>query len=136
MKDIPTGFHPHFRKSPLTDPWEPLYSKISDETVTLGLFASAQHCNARGLVHGGLISALADNALGLSCAKHHTPQGGLVTISLNLEFLKAPKLGEWMEFVTSHTKIGRSIDFAQGYVTSDGERCANVSASFAVPRSE
>ena len=25
--DIPDGFEPHFRKSPLTDPWEPLYRR-------------------------------------------------------------------------------------------------------------
>jgi len=24
ITDIPEGFEPHFRKSPLTDPWEPL----------------------------------------------------------------------------------------------------------------
>ena len=31
--DIPAGFEPHFRKSPLTDPWEPLYSKKTDKAV-------------------------------------------------------------------------------------------------------
>ena len=25
ITDIPEGFEPHFRKSPLTDPWEPLF---------------------------------------------------------------------------------------------------------------
>jgi hypothetical protein len=25
--EIPEGFEPHYRQSPLTDPWEPLYSK-------------------------------------------------------------------------------------------------------------
>ena len=28
--DIPAGFERHTRKSPLTDPWEPLYSKRTD----------------------------------------------------------------------------------------------------------
>jgi len=27
MPDAPDGFVPHFRKSPVTDPWEPLYSR-------------------------------------------------------------------------------------------------------------
>ncbi len=129
----PEGFAPHFRKSPLTDPWEPLFSRIDEGAVVIGLRAGEQHCNSRGLVHGGLISALADNALGLSCAKQHDPQVGLVTLSLNLEFLKAARAGQWLEFVTSYTKIGRRVDFAQGHVTADGERCALVSASFAVP---
>lgn len=134
MSNIPEGFTPHFRKSPLTDPWEPLYSRVTDAAVIIGLRAGPQHCNSRGAVHGGLISALADNAMGLSCAKQHDVPLGVVTVSLHLEFLKAAKQGQWLEFITSYTKIGRSIDFAQGHVDADGERCAIVSASFAVPK--
>jgi uncharacterized protein (TIGR00369 family) len=134
MTDIPEGFTPHFRKSPLTDPWEPLYSKVGETSVIIGMRAGDQHCNSRGFVHGGMISALADNALGLSCAKQHDPAVGVVTISLNLEFLKAAKKGQWLEFITSFTKIGRAVDFAQGHVEADGERCAIISASFAVPQ--
>ena len=34
---IPDGFEPHFRQSPLTDPWEPLNSKRTDKAVIVGL---------------------------------------------------------------------------------------------------
>ena len=37
IADIPEGFEPHFRKSPMTDPWEPLYSKRTDKAVIIGL---------------------------------------------------------------------------------------------------
>ncbi|HEX5006792.1 MAG TPA: thioesterase, partial [Hyphomonadaceae bacterium] len=60
---IPSGFEPHFRKSPLTDPWEPLYSKHLPDRIVLGLHTRQPHTNSRGLIHGGLIAALADNAL-------------------------------------------------------------------------
>ena len=133
MIDIPDGFKPHFRKSPLTDPWEPLYSKTVDDAVIIGMRAGEQHCNSRGFVHGGMISALADNAMGLSCAGQHDPVEGLVTVSLNLEFLKAARDGQWLEFVTNFTRTGRKIDFAQGRVEADGEVCALMSATFAVP---
>ena len=136
MTDIPGGFEPHFRKSPLTDPWEPLYSKVTDNAVIIGMRAGKQHCNSRGFVHGGMISALADNAMGLSCAKQHHPVQGLVTITLNIEFLKSARNGEWLEFITSFTKIGRKIDFAQGRVETDGQVCALISASFSVPAAE
>ena len=56
--DIPPGFEPHFRQSPLTDPWEPLYSKRTDKAVIIGLRLAKPHTNARGLIHGGLIAAL------------------------------------------------------------------------------
>ena len=38
--DIPAGFEPHTRKSPLTDPWEPLYSKRTDKAVIIGLLTN------------------------------------------------------------------------------------------------
>jgi uncharacterized protein (TIGR00369 family) len=133
MAEIPKGFSPHFRKSPLTDPWEPLYSLITHEAVIIGMRTGPQHCNSRGFVHGGMISALADNAMGLSCAKQHQPAARLVTVSLNLEFLSSAREGQWLEFITAFTKIGRKIDFAQGRVEADGKVCALVSATFAVP---
>ncbi len=35
--EIPEGFEPHSRKSPLTEPWEPLYAKRTDKAVIIGL---------------------------------------------------------------------------------------------------
>lgn len=129
------GFNPHFRKSPLTDPWEPLCSKITDDATIIGLIADTQHCNSRGFVHGGLISALADNAMGLSCAMRHQDVTGLVTISLHLDFAHASRKGEWLEFVTVSIKSGSSIDMAQGQVYSDGKLCALMGGTFSVRKS-
>ena len=134
MNDIPAGFEPHFRKSALTDPWEPLYSKRESGRVVIGFQAAAQHCNSRGFVHGGLVSALADNALGLSCAMQHDPVAGLSTITLNLTFLRPIRIGQWVEVGPSFTRIGRSIDAAEGYVDVDGKRAALATATFAVPQ--
>ena len=58
-ESIPEGFEPHFRKSPFTDPWEPLYSRKTDRAVSMGLWLGKPHTNSRGLIHGGLIAALA-----------------------------------------------------------------------------
>lgn len=129
---IKAGFKSHFRQSPLTAPWEPLYSKVTDDAAIIGLFADTQHCNSRGFVHGGLISAIADNAMGLSCALRHKNVAGLVTISLHLDFARASKKGEWLEFVTSSIKSGTSIDMAQGQVYSDGKLCALMGGTFSV----
>ena len=63
--NIPEGFEPHFRQEPAHRPWEPIYSKTTDKAVILGLRLAKPHTNGRGLIHGGLIAALADNAMGL-----------------------------------------------------------------------
>ena len=51
--DLPAGFEPHFRKSPLTDPWEPIYSKRLPDRVVIGLRAREPHTNSRGSFTAG-----------------------------------------------------------------------------------
>ena len=135
MASPPPGFEPHFRKSPLTDPWEPLYSKALEDRVVMGLVLAEPHTNARGLAHGGLIAALADNAMGLSCGvvlrqTGKIQAGGLLTVSLSLDYLGMAKLGQWLEIDTSFVKVGASLCFAQAFVTADGTVIARADARF------
>jgi len=130
VKDIPSGFARHFRQSPVTDAWEPLYSKQSDAKVVLGLRIRECHTNARGLAHGGLIYALADNAMGLSCASQFSTPHGLLTVNLSIDFMGVAKIGDWLEFDTVFTKVGATLCFAQAYITADGVACAKASATF------
>ena len=135
---IPRGFEPHFRKSNLTDPWEPIYSKICEDRVLIGVVLDAPHCNSRGLVHGGLISALADNAMGLSCFKvlqgEKNGVSGLLTLTLSTDFMAAGQLGHWLEIDTDYVKAGQSVCFARAMVRSDGEPIAKANATFKVLR--
>jgi len=132
--DIPAGFEPHDRKSPVTAPWEPLYRRIAGETVVLGLRAREAHCNGRGFVHGGLISALADNAMGLSCGRRMGDLASLVTVSLTVDFLASAHVGQWLEFDTVFVKPGGTLSFTQAFVTADGQPCARANAVFRVVR--
>ncbi len=128
----PAGFARHDRQSPLTDPWEPLFSRYTDGAVVLGLRAGTAHTNSRGFVHGGLISALSDNAMGLSCARRLDKVGGLVTVNLSVDFLGSAFKGQWLEFDTVFVKPGRSLAFAQAFVTADGQPIAKANAVFKV----
>jgi len=130
----PPGFAPHFRKSPLTDPWEPLYSRRTAEAVRMGFRAGPAHANSRGFVHGGMISALADNAMGLSCG--HGLEGGpsLVTVSLAVDFLSSAKLGQWVEISPKINQLGATLCFAEAEISADGAPCAKAHATFRVIR--
>ncbi len=130
--DVPHGFSRHDRKSPLTEPWEPLYRRISGYTVVLGLRAGAAHTNSRGFVHGGLISALADNAMGLSCARMLGEGSSLVTVNLTVDFLGSAFTGQWLEFDTVFVKPGGTLCFTQAFVTADGQPCARANGVFRV----
>ena len=128
--DIPEGFAPHDRRSPITDPWEPIYARRTDHAVIIGLRLAKPHTNSRGLIHGGLIAALADNAMGLSCAMMLPDRPSLVTISLSIDFLASAGIGQWLEVTPEVVKAGGSISFAQCLVTADGTACARGNATF------
>jgi uncharacterized protein (TIGR00369 family) len=132
--DPPEGFAPHFRKSPVTDPWEPLYSRRVDGTVQIGLTLRAVHCNSRGLVHGGVIAALADNAMGLSCGMSLPSVEGLVTVGLSIDYVGAAKLGQWLQIEPRVLRTGKSMGFADALVRADGAIVARANATFRVLR--
>ena len=130
--DIPSGFARHSRSSPLTEPWEPIYSKTTSEAVIIGLRLARPHTNSRGIIHGGLIATLADNAMGLSCAVKMKEPQRLVTISLSVDFLGSANIGQWLCVDTSFVKLGGSICFAQCLVTADDVPCARANATFKI----
>jgi uncharacterized protein (TIGR00369 family) len=129
---IPEGFEPHFRKSPLTDPWEPIYSRRTADAVTIGLRLATPHTNSRGLIHGGLIAALADNAMGLSCGVKLGGGARLVTISLAVDFVGTAQIGQWLSVESEVIKTGGTLCFAQSLLTADGATIARANGTFRV----
>ena len=137
VTEIPEGFERHTRKSPLTDPWEPLYSKRTDKAVIIGLRLAKPHTNGRGLVHGGLITALADNAMGYSCAQAMERQSSLVTISLSVDFVASGQIGQWLAVETEVIRTGSTICFAQSLAKADDVVIARANGTFrVVPRGD
>lgn len=132
----PQGFEPHFRKSPFTDPWEPLYSRADADQIRIGTWIRDVHCNSRGLVHGGFISSLADNSMGLTCGvclqNESREFGSLVTVSLNLDFTGLAKVGQWIETDCNVVKLTRSLGFIGCLVSADGSVVARATANFKI----
>ena len=130
--EIPEGFEPSFRKSPFTDPWEPVYSRLSDKSVTMGLWVAASHTNARGFAHGGLIAALTDKAMGHSCGRQLRGAVSLVTVSMAIDFISSAQVGQWVTVETDVIKTGSTLCFAQCFVKADGAVIARANATFRV----
>jgi uncharacterized protein (TIGR00369 family) len=130
--DIPTGFAPLARRSPLTEPWQPIFAKTTDKAVILGLRLATPHTNSRGLIHGGLIAALADAAMGYSCAHRMDNKFSLVTVGLSVDFIGSAKIGKWLAIESDVIKTGSTICFAQCRVTADENVIARANATFRV----
>ena len=134
--NIPEGFEPHFRKSPFTDPWEPLYSRRTKKAVIMGLRLAKPHTNARGLIHGGLIASLADNAMGYSCAQATGWVTSFVTISLSIDFTGGAGIGQWLSVESDVIRTGGTICFAQSLIKADDIVIARANGTFRVVRKE
>jgi uncharacterized protein (TIGR00369 family) len=130
--DIPEGFERQSRRSPLTDPWEPIYTKQTPDAIILGLRLATPHTNARGFVHGGLIAALADKAMGHSCGQKMRGVHSLVTVSMSIDFISSAQIGQWLTVETDVIKTGATLCFAQCFVTADAVVIARANATFRV----
>jgi uncharacterized protein (TIGR00369 family) len=128
---IPDGFERRLRRSPLTDPWEPLYSKRTDEAVFVGLRLAKPHTNGHGLIHGGLIATVADIAMGYSCG-YQLGVTQLLTIGLAVDFVGSAQVGQWLTVEPNVIKTGSTICFAQCLVKADDVVIARANATFRV----
>ena len=134
--DIPHGFERQSQRSPLTDPWEPIYSKQTPDALVLGIRLATPHTNARGFAHGGLIAALTDKAMGHSCALKMRGTHSLVTVSMAIDFISSAQVGQWLTVETDVIKTGSTLCFAQCFVKADDVAIARANATFRVVKKQ
>jgi uncharacterized protein (TIGR00369 family) len=98
----------------------------------MGLRLAKPHTNARGLIHGGLIASLADNAMGYSCAQTMGWASSLVTISLAVDFVGSAEIGQWLAVESEVIRTGSTICFAQSLIKADDAVIARANGTFRV----
>ena len=106
--------------------------KQTPEAIILGLWLAKPHTNARGFVHGGLIAALTDKAMGHSCGYQLRGAVSLVTVSMAIDFISSAQIGQWLTVETDVIKTGSTICFAQCFVKADGAVIARANGTFRV----
>lgn len=125
------GFARHGRSSPFLDLIGPLWSRHAEAGLELALSIDDRHINARGLAHGGVLSTLADVALGYATAGSQYPPARLITASLTIDFVEPVELGETIVARTDIQRIGGRLAFANCYLNSNERRVVRASAVFA-----
>jgi acyl-coenzyme A thioesterase 13 len=132
MSNTPEGFEPIFRRSPFLELLGPIYNKKTEHCLVIGFRAEEKHCNARGLVHGGVLSSLADIALGYNVAFQGDEPTPVVTASLTIDYAGSAKLGDWIEVETEIQKTGKRMAFANCYFNLGSTRIVRASGVFSV----
>ena len=96
-----------------------------DGTVAYGFLAGPEHANNKGIVHGGMILTLADNLLGKVVADAAEGRG-CVTVQLNVHFLSAVRMGEFVEARGEVLRQARSVTFVRGMLRVGGRPVASA----------
>ena len=87
-----------------------LFKTISEKEYAFKTTISENHLNAAGIVHGGFIAALVDAGAG-TAAHRSTDNNPCVTISLELKFISAVKIGQELFGRTKIQKKTKSLVF-------------------------
>jgi uncharacterized protein (TIGR00369 family) len=73
----------------------PWFEKIEDGRLVRGFLAGPQHANSLGIVHGGMMAAFLDSAMGSTV--WHVLKRRAVTLKLSLDYLGPGRIGEWLQ---------------------------------------
>lgn len=101
-----------------------------DGGVRLELEVQSQHSNCYGILHGGVMTTMADTAMGAAC---YCRNKKVVTVSMTLEFMHAVKIGTKIFTDAKILHDGNQIMICEcGIVDAAGNLFAKAHATFFV----
>ncbi|OLD26102.1 MAG: hypothetical protein AUJ02_03205 [Chloroflexi bacterium 13_1_40CM_3_65_12] len=104
-------------------------------TAVVEMTSTEDMANHSGFVHGGMISTLADSAMGRSVRTLNPAVTRAMSFDLKLSFINAAKIGEKLRATGHVIHGGRRTVVAECRVEgNDGRLVATASATFAVAR--
>ena len=103
-----------------------LFRKISDTEFEFKTTIDENKLNSAGITHGGYICSIVDAGAGTAAhrASNNSP---CVTISLDVKFIGATKIGDEIKGFTKIQKITKSMVFLICYLESNSKLIASAS---------
>jgi len=98
----------------------PLWTRREGDVHLFAFMAEPKHHNRRGVVHGGMLMAFADRSMGMN-AWHANGQHPQATVHLDMQFVDAVKIGEFVEARCDVVRRTRALVFMRAELTV-GER--------------
>ena len=117
---IPPGFTRIENVTGFAEANGPWFEKIEDGRLIRGFLPGPQHANALGIVHGGMLAAFLDSAMGTAVFRDIERRA--VTLTLSLDYLGPARLGDWLQ--------------AEGRVVGHDEHVAQVRGRLYGPHHE
>ena len=116
----PPGFRPVDNLTGFAAANGPWFERVEKNRVIRAFKPGLQHANALGIVHGGMLAAFLDSAMGTAVL--HTLNRRAVTLRLSLDYLGPGRVGDWLQ--------------AEGEVVGHDEHVAQVRGRLYGPRHE
>lgn len=108
---------------------------LGERTATVEMTTAEQMANVAGFVHGGLISTLADSAMGRSVRTIKPEVRRAASFDLKLNFIASARIGETLRATARVVHAGRRTCVTECRVEGDGGRLiATASGTFMVSR--
>lgn len=129
---IPPGFERLKHGGPYMANLGALYCRRDGGEIAIAMRIEERHANMRGIAHGGMLSSLADSALGLGLMLHCEGRHSFVTVNLSTDFVDAARPGDWVEAHVDVQKLGARVAFANCFLQVGARRILRASGVFAV----
>lgn len=108
------------------------FAADDSEPARFGVRIEPHHCNFAGICHGGMLATVLDIALGRSMAAliegAHAP-----TVTLTVDFLRAARLGDWLESRVRILRRTRSMVFCDAVLVGPEGIVVRGNAVFKLP---
>ena len=130
---VPEGFVAFNPRDDFVGYVGPLYIKPESDGLRVGFLIDRRHTNPMGVAHGGMMMTVADMALGIGCGYVTGLRFPHPTVSLNCDFMRGPKLGQFVEGKARIARRTRHFIFANCELTADGEVMMTASGVFKTP---
>lgn len=95
--------------------------------ASVSLDVKAHHLNGGKTVHGGVLTALADTAMGVACSY---VDGSFATLDMQYNFLRSAKEGDKLIAKGTVIKMGRTIMVTKVEIFAEDERIGYGTGTF------
>ena len=115
---IPSGFRELKEAIGFAAANGPWFEKVEGSRLIRAFRPGPQHANAHGIVHGGMLAAFLDSAMGSTVS--HVLQRRSVTVRLTIDYLMPGRVGDWLQ--AEAEVLGHVAQVAQVRGRHDGPR--------------
>ena len=131
MADAPEGFTPLEIDQEVIRFIGPVFTNKTSPAL-FGFRIEERHCNWRGILHGGILSLIADMLLTGNAVRSGENAIGMVTASLTVDFIGRANNGDWVDIEVVVRKVGGKMAFADCVFFVERNIIARASAVFSV----